>query len=87
MSNQRPWNTCLTSLVVTLSPDPEVTARVQSEIASHESISAAPMEGHYLPIVIEDVDARSIHRWLESLPGVLNVDVVFCSTEEQAFAV
>ncbi len=86
MSNQRPWNTSLTSLVVTLSPDPAEADRVQSEIANHEAISAAPLEGHYLPIVIEDVDARSIHRWLESLPGVLNVDVVFCSTEELAFA-
>lgn len=84
MSKERPWNTRLTSLVVTLSADPEMAAHAQAEIVNHESISAAPLEGHYLPIVIEDVDARPIHRWLEELPGVSNVDVVFCSTEKLA---
>ncbi len=85
MSTSRPWNTRLTSLVVTLSADPEVAAPAHGEIVRHPSISAAPVEGHYLPILIEDVDARPIHQWLESLPGVANVDVVFCSTEEPAF--
>ena len=82
MSEERAWKTRLASLVVTLSQDPEAAALAQAEIAKQASISTAPLEGHYLPMVIEEVDARSIHRWLESLPGVSNVDVVFCSTDE-----
>ncbi|MDQ8199887.1 hypothetical protein QEH56_17120 [Pelagicoccus enzymogenes] len=84
MSKQRPWNTRLTSLIVTLSKEPEVSAHAHARILEHPSISAAPLEGNYLPIVIEDVDARGLHRWLEALPGVSNVDVVFCATDADA---
>lgn len=82
MSKQRPWHTALSSLVITLSDDAELAASTTKKIASHESISVEKAIGAYLPIAIEGADARPIHQWIESLPGVRYVDVVFCSTEE-----
>ncbi len=81
MSRRRPWNTSLSSLVITLSDEGVEAASAVSAIGNHPSITASTREGRYLPIVIEDADARPIHRWLEELPGVAFVDVVFCSTE------
>lgn len=86
MSKERPWPTALSSLVVTLSDEPETAASTISTIAAHESVSVAPPEGRYLPLTIESADARVIHHWLESLPGVRFVDVVFCSTEMDSAA-
>ena len=81
MSQKRPWHTELSSLVVTLSTDQALAAETVRQIAEHEAITVEDAQGHYLPIAIEAVDARPIHQWLESLPGVVYVDVVFCSTE------
>ncbi len=81
MSQKRPWHTELSSLVVTLTDDENLAASTLREIATHESITVEKAAGNYLPIAIEAADARLIHQWLESLPGVLYVDVVFCSTE------
>jgi nitrate reductase NapAB chaperone NapD len=81
MSQKRPWHTELSSLVVTLYEDRELAAHTVSAIAAHEAITVEAAVGKYLPLAIEAADARPIHQWLESLPGVLYVDVVFCSTE------
>lgn len=81
MSKQRPWHTALSSLVVTLTDDANLAASTITDIAAHEAISVEKAIGAYLPIAIEAADARPIHQWLESLPGVRYVDVVFCSTE------
>lgn len=81
MSQKRPWHTELSSLVVTLCDDAKVAAKTIETIKAHESITVEKSAGAYLPIAIEAADARPIHQWLESLPGVNYVDVVFCSTE------
>ncbi|MBK1879886.1 hypothetical protein [Pelagicoccus mobilis] len=81
MSNPRPWHTPLSSLVVTLSQDVELAADAERVIREHKSISTAPREGIYLPVLIEHVDARPLHDWLEALAGVQQVDVAFVSTE------
>jgi len=81
MSQKRPWHTELSSLVVTLCDDGTLAAQTVREIATHAAITVEEAAGNYLPITIEVADARPIHQWLESLPGVQYVDVVFCSTE------
>ena len=81
MSNQRPWHTALSSLVVTLADDAKLAASTITEIAAHEAVTVEKAIGAYLPVAIEAADARTIHQWLEELPGVRYVDVVFCSTE------
>ncbi len=81
MSQKRPWHTELSSLVITLCDDTELATETTQTIAAHEAITAENAAGAYLPVAIESADARQIHQWLESLPGVLYVDVVFCSTE------
>lgn len=80
MSNTRPWHTPLSSLVVTLSRNEALAAEAEGVIRDHASISAAPREGIYLPILIEHVDARPLHDWLEALAGVQHVDVAFVAT-------
>lgn len=81
MSKKRPWHTALSSLLVTLTDDAELAASTTIEIATHDAIDIEKAIGAYLPVVIEAADARPIHQWLESLPGVRYVNVVFCSTE------
>lgn len=81
MSRKRPWHTELSSLVVTLCGDKTLASDTRQQIAEHASITTEDAIGDYLPLAIESADARPIHRWLESLPGVRYVDVVFCSTE------
>lgn len=81
MQQGRAWHTELSSLVITLSGDRELATEAIARIARHPLIEAGDAEGHYLPVVIEATDARPVHHWLEALPGVAFVDVVFCSTE------
>ena len=81
MSQKRPWHTALSSLVVSLTTDETLAANTILEISANECITAEKAANNFLPVVIEAVDARPIHQWLESLPGVHYVDVVFCSTE------
>lgn len=81
MSQKRAWHTELSSLVVTLCDDTKVADKTTQTIAAHEAITVEKAAVAYLPIAIESTDARPIHQWLESLPGVIYVDVVFCSTE------
>jgi len=81
MSQNRPWQTELSSLVVTLAVDKAVATETIEKIRGHECISVEPTVGNYLPLAIEATNARPIHQWLESLAGVHYVDVVFCSTE------
>lgn len=81
MKQKRPWQTELSSLVISLSNDAELAAKTVREIADNAAITVEKQIGDYLPIAIESTDARLIYQWLESLPGVRYVDVVFCSTE------
>ncbi len=81
MSSKRPWNTALSSLVITLCDEEELAAATIREVGAHPAITTGETSGSYLPALIERADARRIHEWLESLPGVRYVDVVFCSTE------
>lgn len=81
MRQKRPWQTALSSLVVTLCDDEKIASETIQSIAGHEAITVEEAAGAYLPIAIEATDARPIHQWLESLVGVIYVDVVFCSTE------
>mgnify|MGYP005845658979 CR=1 FL=1 len=78
MSQKRPWHTALSSLVITLSDD---SAAAVAAITAHESITAERVVDRYLPVAIEAADARIIHDWLNALPGVTYIDVVFCATE------
>ncbi len=81
MSQIRPWHSALSSLVITLSDDPAAAKATVAAITTHESITVAQVVNRYLPVVIEAADARIIHDWLNALPGVSYIDVVFCATE------
>ncbi|MDQ8202412.1 hypothetical protein [Pelagicoccus sp. SDUM812003] len=82
--SSRPWQTPLSSLVVTLSRDPDLARLALDRIRDKRGLTLGELEGQYLPLVIEDADARPIHRWLEALPGVENVDVVFCAFDSES---
>jgi len=82
MQQKRPWQTDLSSLVITLSSDQTAATNALKIIRAHEAITVEKAINHYLPITIEGTDARPIHEWIESLPGVAYIDVVFCTTNQ-----
>lgn len=81
MSKNHELHEALSGLVVTLSQDEKEAESALAAISAHDAITTEKLLGRYLPIAIEAVDTRHIHRWLESLAGVIYVDVVFCSTQ------
>lgn len=80
MRKKRPWHTELSSLVITLSADESHAAAAIEAIEAHSAVTTAARIGRYLPLTLESTDARPIHEWIEALPGVDYVDVVFCTT-------
>lgn len=80
MKTERPWNTSISGLVVTLNTSAQSSQCTIESISKNPAITVGIPEGDYLPLTIENTDARIIHRWLESLAGVAFVDVVYCST-------
>lgn len=81
MSGKTRWETPLSGLVVTLSRDEATAQSTLAQIKNHPAVTVGELQKNYLPVALENTDARPIHEWLESLPGVLQADVVFVSTE------
>jgi len=75
-------------LLLTLLEDENLVNDALSSIAARDDVSLGERTGKWQPVVVEsdDVgDSHDVHEWLESLPGVLFVDVIFTSvgdTEE-----
>jgi hypothetical protein len=67
----------VSGLVVTLCSERQETAL--DAIRSHAAFSPGRLCGQWLPVAMEardDAESRSLHDWLQSLPGVSFVDVV-----------
>ena len=85
MNTERPWNTSLSGLVITLTQNVNNADSTIAAIRRNPAITVGKPEGQYLPVTIENTNARQIHQWLESLNGVSYIDVVYCAilpTEE-----
>ncbi len=84
MKAKRAWRTPLSSLLVTVTDEECVTAAFRAVLEKMEGVTVGEPVGRYLPLTIEDADARPLHEWLESLPTVVQVDVTFCSVSPES---
>jgi len=62
-------------------------ADVANALESHRGITLGEIDGARIPLVLEADDDRAsrlAHDQIESLPGVVSVDVVFCGFDDDA---
>jgi nitrate reductase NapAB chaperone NapD len=75
----------ISGLVITLATPDVTVEQVRQVLAGEPSLSCGELLGDQLPVILETEDdqkSREVHDWLLSLPGVLQVDVVFVGLEE-----
>ena len=69
-------------LLLTLMEDEALVNDALCVIAERDDIELGDRTGRWQPVVVEADDtggSHEVHEWLQSLPGVLMVDVVFSS--------
>ena len=74
----------ISGLVITLSADPGQAARALSLLAAHPAVLPGERTGRWLPVAVEsgnDAESRALHEWVQTLPGVEFVDVVYVNYE------
>lgn len=72
-------------LMVTLSTDPERASHALGMIGGHDGIELGERHDRWLAVVAEtrdDHEARTLHQWLEDLPGVDQVGVILVAFDE-----
>lgn len=74
-------------LLLTLSPDPGLADSARSRIAARPEASLGDAWDRWQPLVADTPDVRAahdFHEWLEALPGVEQVDVIYVGFDEPA---
>lgn len=69
-------------LLLTLAEDANLVQKSLLEVGRHSHIELGERSGRWQPIVVETGGTREsheVHEWLQDLPGVQMVDVVFTS--------
>ena len=72
-------------LLINLSDDKSMSEAAIAEMTACQKIEIGERNERWLPIVVEADgvgDSHDIHEWIENLPGVVAVDVIFASVEE-----
>jgi len=72
-------------LLITLTEDETLSGDALLAIAEHDGIELGDRTDRWQPVVVETSgtrDSHEIHEWLEALPGVIMVDVVFSSVSD-----
>jgi nitrate reductase NapAB chaperone NapD len=72
-------------LLITLTEDETLSSDALLAIAKHDCIELGDRTDRWQPVVVETSgtrDSHEIHEWLEALPGVIMVDVVFSSVAD-----
>jgi len=72
-------------LLITLTEDETLSGDTLLAIAEHDCIELGDRTDRWQPVVVETSgtrDSHEIHEWLEALPGVIMVDVVFSSVSD-----
>jgi nitrate reductase NapAB chaperone NapD len=75
----------ISGLVVTLSPQSGEHESVVQQIRNHRHLQAGPRQDLRLPVVVDTPDReadKACWQWLNSLPGVHQVDVAFIHFED-----
>jgi len=72
-------------LLLTLTEDEKLAGESLLEIGRRGDIELGDRTERWQPLVVETAGVRGsheVHEWLEALPGVMKVDVVFTSVSE-----
>ncbi len=67
-------------LVITLSSDAALGAEAVAQVGARPEFTPGARHDRWLPVALEardDVASRAAHDWLQTLPGVAYVDVVY----------
>lgn len=72
-------------LLLKLSPNPELAAAARTRIANRPEAMLGGAQDRWQPLVADTADvkaAHDFHEWLEALPGVEQVDVIYVGFDE-----
>jgi hypothetical protein len=72
-------------LLLTLSSDPALAESARQTISSRAGVDMGETRGRWQPLAAETAGvkaAHDFHEWLESLPGVEQVDVIYVGFDE-----
>jgi nitrate reductase NapAB chaperone NapD len=74
----------VSAVAITLCAEPELHHATLAALAAEPAVTVGPRQGPKLAAVL-DTDSRPAERvllsWIEALPGVLHVALVFCSVD------
>jgi hypothetical protein len=75
----------ISGLVITLSPHEELAAQAVATLSARPEFMPGERNARWLPVDMESRDddgSRDLHGWLNALPGVDFVDVVYVNFDE-----
>jgi len=75
----------ISGLILTLSNDAELAAQVIATLSTRVEFMPGERNARWLPVAMEardDAESRDLHDWLNALPGVDFVDVVYVNFDE-----
>lgn len=76
-------------LLLTLSPDSGLADEARARIATRAEASLAEPQGRWQAIAVDTPDvkaAHDFHEWLDALPGVEQVDVIYVGFDESTLS-
>jgi len=77
----------INGLLLTLSPDSGLAESARARIASRAEVSLGETNERWQALAVETPDvkaAHDFHEWLEALPGVEQVDVIYVGFDESS---
>lgn len=72
-------------LLVKLSSDPKLSKAALADLSLRPEVSLGLLEDLWQPLAADTPDVRAahdFHEWLEALPGVEKVDVIYVGFDE-----
>lgn len=72
-------------LLLTLSPDPALADAARAGIATRAEVVLGIPQDRWQPLAVDTTDVKAAHEfhdWLEALPGVEQVDVIYVGFDE-----
>jgi len=77
MKGEKAWPNTVSGLLITMSEDSSLRQETLEALQHHPCLTVGEPNQRWVPVALEHEDARPVHRWIEALPGVDLVDVVF----------
>ena len=72
-------------LLLTLSANSKIADAARARISRRAEVSLGPAQDRWQPLAVDTPDVRAahdFHEWLEALPGVEQVDVIYVGFDE-----